>query len=176
MGGARSLWGSLLMKVNPMPDHAYLVSQIDYSLETGVFTWKVRRKGRFQGEPVGSLQKNGYLLITIDGVRYFGHRLAWYWVTGEEPECVIDHRDGDRANNRFGNLRLGDQGFNMQNQRKARSNNATGYLGVAVHAGGFTAQISVRGKKRHIGIFRTPEEAHAAYLHEKRIVHEGCTI
>lgn len=164
------------MEIKPMPDHAYVLSQIDYCPESGIFLWKVKRKGRYPGRPAGSLQKNGYLLITIDGVRYFAHRLAWYYVTGQDIRCGIDHRDGVRINNRFTNLRPGDQALNTQNMRRARRDNASGFLGVATHAGGFTAQIQHKGKKRHLGIFRTPEEAHEAYVREKRKIHEGCTL
>lgn len=164
------------MSIKPMPDHAYLVSQIHYSADTGIFMWNVRRKGRYIGEPVGSLQKNGYLLITLDGVRYFAHRLAWYWVTGDDPDCGIDHRDSVGANNRFDNLRPGNQTLNMQNQRRARSNNTSGFLGVAPQGKKFTAQIQHMGRKIYVGIFSTPEDAHEAYLGAKRKIHAGCTI
>lgn len=164
------------MKLKPMPDHSYLVNQIHYSQETGVFTWKVRRKGRYQDESVGSLQKNGYLLITIDGVRYFAHRLAWYWVTGEDPACGIDHRDGAGTNNRFSNLRPGDQLLNVQNQRRPRSDNSSGYLGVSPLGKRFSAQIHHLGKKHHLGVFDTAIAAHDAYVTEKRRIHAGCTL
>jgi hypothetical protein len=164
------------MGANKLPDHEYLKSQIDYDPETGDFFWKVRRKGRFPGRKVGSLQPNGYLLITIDGVRYFAHRLAWLYMTGKDPEGNIDHRDGVRTNNRFANLRDGDQQCNTQNLRKARSDNSSGFLGVATHAYGFTAQIHHEGKKKHLGLFKTPEEAHAVYVRAKREIHAGCTL
>lgn len=164
------------MSTNKLPDHAFLKSQIDYDPMTGDFFWKIPKKGRVTGRKVGSLQSNGYMLIGIDNVRYFAHRLAWFFMTGTEPEGNIDHIDGVRTNNQFSNLRDGTQRFNIENQRKARSDNASGYLGVAKHAYGFTAQIQHKGKKKHLGIFKTPEEAHAVYVSAKREIHAGCTI
>ena len=38
------------------------------------------------------------------------------------------------------------------------------------------ATISVGGRQSYLGTFATPEEAHAAYLAEKREKHQGCTL
>lgn len=36
--------------------------------------------------------------------------------------------------------------------------------------------ITVDGKQRHLGVYQTPELAHAAYVDAKRKFHPGCTI
>lgn len=101
------------------------------------------------------------------------HRLAWLYMTGEWPRQEIDHIDGDRANNKWLNLRDVDHATNMQNRRVAQSNNVGGFLGVSRRAE--SIHIAYVGTK-YIGSFRTPEEAHAAYVQRKRAAHDGCTI
>ncbi|WP_230878255.1 HNH endonuclease signature motif containing protein [Burkholderia sp. 9779_493] len=117
--------------------------------------------------------------ITIDGIRMYAHRLAWFYVYGEWPSGDIDHIDGVRTNNAINNLRDVPRGVNMQNQRRARSNNRTsGLLGVTWHARRYRwcAQIQVDGKRKGIGYFDDAETAHQAYLDAKRKLHAGCSI
>lgn len=62
------------------------------------------------GDTAGTLD-NGYLRICFSDSE-FGHKtvkvhhIVWYLVTGEWPTEQIDHRDENRANNHFDNLRL----------------------------------------------------------------------
>lgn len=164
------------MKYTEMPEIEYLRQQISYDHETGFMTWASKRKGRFHRENIGSKHKRGYVVIRMDKRHYLAHRLAWYMHYGSEPEGIIDHIDGDPANNRICNLRLGTQGQNMQNLKTCKIDNYSGFLGVAKHSHGFTAQISIDGKKIHIGLFKDAIEAHEAYLKKKREIHEFCEI
>ena len=150
-----------------------------YVLETGVFTWRVRRGPSAKiGAPAGYLHSSGYVYIGIGGRDYRAHRLAWLYVTGDWPADQIDHINGTRADNRFANLRELNQSLNMQNQRRPRSDNASGFLGVCWNKahGLWRAQIHTNGKQCFIGHFDTAEAAHAAYLTAKREQHAGCTI
>jgi hypothetical protein len=66
---------------------------------------------------------------------------------------------------------------NLQNQRKPRSDNALGLLGVIqASATRFVAQINTGPGSKYIGSFLTAEEAHQAYLSAKRRLHEGNTL
>ena len=38
------------------------------------------------------------------------------------------------------------------------------------------AQICVNRKHKNLGRFDTPEQAYAAYLDAKRLMHDGCTL
>lgn len=148
-----------------------------YDPETGVFTWKVRTANCVRvGDVAGSFDDKGYIKIKIDGRMHKAHRLAWLYVHGVWPKSGIDHVNSVRDDNRSANLREATQAENMQNERVSRSNNKTGFLGVAPSYGKFQAQIWVGGKKMHIGTFDTPEEAHAAYLAAKREFHPFGTI
>ena len=151
---------------------------LHYDPETGVFTRLISRQGlRAQvGDVAGSKNSHGYIGISVDGRLYRAHRLAWLFMRGGWPTGDIDHIDGDRANNRFDNLRDVSTSVNMQNQRRAQPRNASGYLGVTRHGNRFEASIKLDGVNRYIGSYATPEEAHASYMAEKRRLHPGCTI
>lgn len=161
---------------------ARLREVLHYDPETGIFTRKVRTAQRHQvGDRadfiVTSGGQKGYYRVTVDSVRYMAHRLAWFYVHGAWPVEDIDHWDGDRGNNRIGNLRDVTNQINRENMRKARKDNKSGFLGVTTHAPGvYRASVHKDGKRIHIGLYDNPEEAHEAYLVAKRKHHEGCTV
>jgi len=103
--------------------------------------------------------------------------MAWLYMTGSWPAAEIDHRNGNKSDNRWENLRDVQPVVNQQNKRRAQSNSKTGFLGVMVSGDGrFCARIRVNGRNKHLGSFRSPELAHAAYLMAKRELHEGGTL
>ena len=84
----------------------YLRSILTYDPETGIFTNRVQRGLRGDiGKPTGSYDKDGYVILQINGKKYKAHRVAWLWMTGEWPEHEIDHKDGQPWNNVWLNLR-----------------------------------------------------------------------
>lgn len=146
---------------------------LDYDSETGVFTNKVNRGRVRVGDVAGATQAIGYVIIGVDGTRYYAHRLAWLYVHGKWPVDLIDHKDGDKANNRIGNLREASDAQNSENIGKARANNISRLLGVSRHVEGlYFSRISVNKQKRHLGYFKTAEEAHSAYLKAKSELHK----
>ena len=152
---------------------------LDYNQETGIFTCKVARANN--SIPVGSIAgslSNGYIRICIYGRSYMAHRLAWLYVYGVWPDNEIDHKDTVKHHNWLNNLRDVTHSGNQQNVATARRNNKTGLLGSVFHkaSGKYQAAIVISGKKQHLGIFSTPEEAHEVYLAAKRIHHSTCTI
>jgi len=156
--------------------HARLLELLEYDKSTGIFTSKVNR-GRIKvGGPVGTLHITGYEHIGLDGKIYKSHRLAWLYVTGFMPSGDIDHVDGIKNNNKWCNLRDVDKNTNQQNRIKAQQNSSTGMLGVTRHKNVFVASITIENKRVYIGSFNTPEAAHAAYIEQKRLIHNGCTI
>lgn len=156
----------------------YVRQILEYNPENGVFYWK-RRYGVMEswnvqnaGKSTGWANSNGYLIITIAGKRYRAHRLAWVWMTGEWPEFDIDHIDRNRTDNRWCNLREATRSENHAN-RRMQHNNKLGFKGVHIHreTGKYRAQIRIKGKSKHIGLFRTAEEAHAAYIAEAKVLY-----
>ena len=117
------------------------------------------------------------MVTSIDSKVYKCHRLAWLYITGNWPIGQIDHKNGNRSDNRFDNLRDVAKQQNTENQRKAqRRNKSTNVLGTWKNGNGFAARISHNHTKIHLGTFTTLEEASAAYVTAKRLLHLGCTI
>ena len=131
------------------------------------------------GDVAGSMKQNGYVNTAMFGVTYPTHRLVWLYVTGKWPSLTIDHRDTNRSNNRFWNLRDVTQQVNAQNQRRAMSTNRSGLLGAHwdESIGKFKPRIRrPDGKYQYLGVFATAELAHLAYVAAKRLIHEGSTL
>lgn len=105
----------------------------------------------------------GGLRVCVDGRYYEASRLIWFWMTAQWPsKPFIDHRDGDRGNNAWTNLR---EATHAENNRNCRGRARSGFKGVyatppvgRIHLQGWQALLS--------GHLRTPEEAHAAYVGE----------
>lgn len=148
---------------------------LNYDEHTGVFTWRVNvsSTGR-AGNIAGSPNQAGYLLIRVDKRLYLAHRLAALYMEGEFPPDLIDHKDTNKSNNVWANLRHATKAENAQNKRIAQANNTlTGMLGVFWSAtrGLWGAKVNVNRKQHHAGFFATPELAHAAYIKLKRELH-----
>jgi hypothetical protein len=135
-----------------------------YNPFTGNFT---KRNGGNKGKIVGAVGKGknrGYVVLKIRGKGYLGHRLAWFYMTGEYPNYEVDHKNTIRHDNRWSNLREATHGQNQSNG-DAYCNNKIGLKGVgATNTGRFRARIRKDGIEYQIGTFDTPEEAHKAYV------------
>ncbi len=142
-----------------------------YEASTGVFRWKYTRRNMISGEEAGSLNQKGYRQISIDGTKFAASHLAWLYVTGEWPVLEIDHRDTNRGNNAFKNLRQATREEQCQNLSGPRKNSKTKLIGAAPHGGGFQSQIRANGRNHYLGKFKTAEQASAAYLKAKRRLH-----
>jgi hypothetical protein len=138
---------------------------LSYNQITGVFRWKVRRGGKaLAGTRAGSVRKDGYWQIVVDGKAYLAHRLAWFYVHGQWPKDQIDHKSRVPADLRLKSLRQANTRQNSANKR-AYCTNRSGYKGVCWHAIGrkWIAQITVDRRRIYLGLFKTTEEAAAAY-------------
>lgn len=150
-----------------------------YDSKNGLFYWKISPSTHIKiGTIAGRTSNKGYRQITIKGRQYSSHRLAWLYVYGSFPKGCIDHINGIRTDNRIDNLRDVDEQTNLQNLRKSRKNNKTGYLGVCwdKQQNSYKAAVKKNGKSFHLGYFDDPKIAHEAYIQAKRKIHEGCTI
>lgn len=137
-------------------------------------------KAKCLGKIAGSPHSSGYLSLSILGRSLLVHRLIWAIVTGKDPGVTIDHRDGDRRNNRWANLREATRSQNAMN-RRMRSDCASGVRGVHWHraAQAWVAQVCIDGESRHLGCFAGIGDAKAAYeaaaatLHGDFAAHRG---
>lgn len=157
---------------------ARLHELLHYEPETGAFTGIAARGTRKAGHKAGSQHSDGYIYIQVAMKKYKAHRLAWLYMTGEWPVDHIDHINCIRFDNRWANLRDVTNAVNQQNRLNANiSNMSTGLLGVSLtkvsRSNPFQSQIKINGKQRHLGLFKTAELAHAAYVQAKRQHHSG---
>lgn len=143
---------------------------LQYDPHSGVFTRRIKVNRFRAGSVAGSLQVRGYVRISIDGTSYAAHRLAFLWMTGHFPAHEVDHRDGNRSNNAWDNLREATHSQNMQN-KAPRVSSETGLLGVTRDRGRWRAQIWANGALHYLGRFDTPEGAHQAYRDAKAKLH-----
>ena len=147
--------------------------------EDGILYWRHPRRGVSFKRPIGTNRPDGYLGVCIDGKDYLVHRVVWLYFNGVFPIGELDNIDGNRRNNKIGNLRDVSKFVNMQYMRRSKSSKTLGkMLGVNFdkQTGKWRAKIVVAGKSKHLGRFDTEEDAHTAYLSAKRKYHEGCTL
>lgn len=133
---------------------------LHYDPVTGVFTWKVTISHLAAGSVAGSIGPNGYVRIMIGRRSYKAHRLAFLYMTGSFPPGDVDHRDTNKANNKWNNLRPATRSQNVCNG-KLRSDSRSGVKGVSWNTSHrkWTAYIQTDGKRRYLGWFETIEEA-----------------
>jgi hypothetical protein len=85
-------------------------------------------------------------------------------IMASSGDLQVDHIDGDGLNNQRANLRLVTNRENCQNRHVQTSNK---YPGVQKYTGNLTkpyrAKIYVKGRQKHIGFFKTEEDAAIAY-------------
>lgn len=146
-----------------------------YDPETGDIRWRLDRfcgrngkgyKRASAGDIAGSIDPTvGYRRLHFDGQRYWAHRVIWLMQTGEWPAAEVDHRDNDRLNNRWKNLRQATHAQNVRNTKRRRSSRS-GFKGVywTAQKQCWTAVLTVNGRRKHLGFFDAPREAHDAYV------------
>lgn len=146
---------------------------LEYDPADGSYTWVRPTHPRIKpGQLAGAVGKknNRYVRIKVDGVTYYGHRLAFLIMEGWMPE-EVDHRDLDRSNNTWTNLRPATRAEQNRN-RPVQSRNKLGIKGVSLEGGRYRVKIrGVDGKSIHVGSFKSPEDAQAAYASAARKLH-----
>lgn len=146
------------MKANTLPTVEELHKLFDYNPITGELITKVKLSKRtLSGQILTCRNKKGYIHFHLNGKFYYAHRIIWKLVIGEEPN-IIDHINGNKADNRFENLRSVTPSQNNLNHKDAK-----GYS-ICSRTGKFVAEI----QGEILGRFKTSEEAREAYLEKRR--------
>ena len=98
------------------------------------------------------------------GKKWKMHRLIMQLRKVNIDGYEIDHINGDTLDNRFSNLRIATSGQNKTN-RDVRSDSKSGFKGVEFQKQNknWCAYICHDGKKRHLGVFDTADDAAIAY-------------
>ncbi len=144
---------------------------LNYDIETGIFTWKIKPcKNIAVNTVAGGINNRNYVVIKIKNKTYLAHRLAWLYVYGEIPD-FIDHINGNKSDNKIKNLRECSQQENCFN-RKLAINNKCGVKGICFYnkTKKWKAQLNIDGKRKHLGYFDNIEDAKEV-LNNARIKH-----
>jgi len=89
----------------------------------------------------------------------FMHSLLCETGPGED----VDHRNRNSLDNRRSNLRPASRGENNHNS-KLRADNTSGYKGVYKNNGRWCGRVTKNGVNINLGVYDTPELAHAARI------------
>jgi hypothetical protein len=152
-----------------LPSQAKLLRLLDYESRTGLLFWKARHvkskadkvfNTTFAGERAGYMHSHGYIVLEIYGIAYKAHRIIWKMMTGKEPSEWLDHKNCNRADNRWKNIREATQAQNSYNGRIS-PRNTSGHRCVSfIKAHGrFRAAVQIDGKKKHLGYYGEAIEA-----------------
>ena len=150
---------AIIVFVNPIPgfEEEYGISE-DGDIYS--YRWK-----RFI---IPYLNKGYYIVnLTKDKKRYLKllHRLlAETYIPNANNLPFVDHVDRDKKNNSLSNLRWCTNQQNGMNRTK-QNNTSSLYKGVCWHKQNkkWKSQIQIDGKRIHLGLFNSEEEASQAY-------------
>lgn len=150
--------------------HAGLLERVLYDPATGIFTRKIETCSRVKvGQRADIPCGKGRRIVVFGNMKYYAHRLAWFYVHGKWPIDQIDHRDLDPCNNKIENLRESTQGQNMANVSRVNKTGRRGiYLQTQCPTPRWIARIRFNGRGIYIGCYDCPEKAHNAYLEASR--------
>lgn len=154
-----------------LPPLDLLLSRFTYDCKSGELLWRITSTNgkRKPGDIVGKKNSYGCIDVKIDGTWYKAHRIIWKMVTGEDPgNFVIDHKDGNPANNKFSNLRLATIELNSANSRLQANKKSGLPKGVVQYGNRFYSRIGGNKCRQYIGSFDNPESASAAYIKRAR--------
>jgi hypothetical protein len=139
--------------------HLELVDLISYEAESGVFTWVKSRVGVKKGSIAGTKRPDGYIYIGINKLRYYAHRLAWFYMYHEWPKGDLDHINGDTSDNRICNLREVTRRQNLLNMRGRPSSSGVKGVTQCRKTLKWGVNFRVEGVKKNFGCYKTKGEA-----------------
>ena len=152
-------------------------TSLRYDPETGELFWRYRHEDTFSattkrskshlaavwnakhaGKPAfATMGSHGYLRGKVGHHYDFAHRIAFFLQTNRFPKECIDHRNGDRLDNRWCNLREATRSQNQMNKKGYGS--VPQYIGVSwdKEKKRYVSYISFNGKRTYIGRSKNPE-------------------
>lgn len=139
----------------------------DYDPE-GYLVWKPSLNNQFAGQRAGGEHKDYWeIQLTRFNKKCRAHRLIFLWHHGYLPNAplTIDHANRNKLDNRIENLREATQ--TQQNANKpVDPRSLTKLKGVQYDSARdrYRAVVTKDGVKYRSKRFKTPEEAHAAYI------------
>ena len=133
---------------------------LKYDPVTGIFTWLVSRGRVKAGDVAGVVDTHGYRKIRVYGKSYRASRLAELYVMGKWPEDIIDHKNRQKDDDRWDNLRPATYSQNGMNTG-IRVDSSSGIKGVDwhKHKKKWRACIGFDNRHIHLGLFDDLQDA-----------------
>lgn len=174
---ANRTW-SVLMDILPLPSLEILRKKFSYCAETGILSHNEKPAPRIirsrniarvehwnkniAGTAVGNCNGgDGRMRVRIGRRNFYAHRIVWLMHYGVEPDGVIDHINGNGADNRIINLRSVSSSTNSRNKiRKQRMFPK----GVRQSGERYYAFAKLDGKFHSLGGYATIQDAADARL------------
>lgn len=122
-------------------------------------------------EWVAYRERDGYGWFGIMGRNHGAHRVSYVLAYGVIPKGMqVDHICGNRACVNPAHLRLATH-YQNKLHGQVRVTNKLGIKGVSRMKNQFKAEIALNGVRYYLGLWPTPEEAHAAYCRAANQLH-----
>jgi len=140
-------------------DYEKTIDTVVYDPDTGFFEWKKNKKIHYSPVVCRPTTSDGYLYLFMDNMVYLAHRVAYVYMTGEQPD-EIDHINHIRTDNRWCNLRSVSKLENQKN-RTIQKNNTSGVVGLVWNKkdSAWLVRIKANHKNIYIGHFKDKFEA-----------------
>jgi hypothetical protein len=128
---------------------ADFLTRIFYDAQSGKFFRVKDRK-----ELTGTNHGGGYTSLKLyKNKNYLAHRVAWalHYKSWPPIDRYVDHKNGNKKDNRIDNLRVVSNSDNAFNS-KVRKKNKTGVPGVYKHSGQdkWIASITIDGRRKQV--------------------------
>ena len=137
---------------------------LSYDPLSGIFTWRINPSPRKRIGDVAGCRNCRYIQIQCDNVLYLAHRLAWLYCHGVFPKDELDHRNGDKHDNRIDNLREATNAQNKWNRGPLRNGLKGAFFSKDRKRKAWIARIGANGGYKYLGRYHTELEAHQAYV------------
>lgn len=122
---------------------------------------KLKRNGKVV---FGYNHSKGYKVISIMNKMIYVHRIILFLVNGRWPN-VVDHIDGNKANNSHFNLR---DCTIRENQNNLKCHRDGKLVGAIKEKNKWKSNIKIKNKTIHLGFFNSEKDASLAYLKARR--------
>jgi len=110
---------------------------------------------------------------------FLHHVIAGYTDLHRKNKLVVDHIDGNTFNNQRANLRIVTHRVNSQNKNIHRQGRLLGAVFETKFDKKYnrryeywSARIQIKGKSKRLGLFKTEQEAHEAYISAAKAIND----
>jgi len=142
-----------------------ILTDLEYDPETGAIWRRHSYFPKFENTRADKIAdlRGGYRFVTYKQRVFAAHRLAWLLTHGHLPKLLIDHINGDPADNRLFNLRLATNSENLRNRGANAGRSLPKGVSLVQASGRYMTSIGLDNRIIYLGTFPTVAEAAAAY-------------